>query len=66
MIRWNLLECKITKHKVRKSSLLVRRETKLGSISVCGEPSKLPMMSACPVSPLFYKYGRGDLFPSIS
>ena len=24
------------------------------------------MLSACPVSPLFYRYGRGDLFPGIS
>lgn len=28
--------------------------------------ANMDMMSACPVSPLFYRYGRGDLFPGIS
>lgn len=28
--------------------------------------ANMDMMSACPVSPLFYKYGRGDVFPGIS
>lgn len=28
--------------------------------------ANMDMMSACPVSPLFYRYGRGDDFPGIS
>jgi len=28
--------------------------------------ANMDMMSACPVSPLFYRYGRGDVFPGIS
>ena len=28
--------------------------------------ANMDMLSACPVSPLFYKYGRGDAFPGIS
>lgn len=28
--------------------------------------ANMDMMSACPVSPLFYRFGRGDLFPGIS
>ena len=28
--------------------------------------ANMDMLSACPVSPLFYEYGRGDLFPGIS
>ncbi len=28
--------------------------------------ANMDMLSACPVSPLFYRYGRGDVFPGIS
>lgn len=28
--------------------------------------ANMDLMSACPVSPLFYGYGRGDVFPGIS
>jgi len=28
--------------------------------------TNMNMMSACPVSPLFHRYGQGDNFPSIS